>query len=52
MSFEGNPLWLIGIFLAVCVSLWYLVKICFHLEDQDAKTGRRDLDEDTHLPFH
>lgn len=52
MTFEGNPLWLIGILAFVGFALWYLVKSCFHLEDQDARNGRRDLDEDTHLPFH
>jgi hypothetical protein len=52
MTFEGNPLWLIGIVLVVVYSLYWLVKVCFHLEDQDARNGRRDLDDDGHMPFH
>lgn len=52
MTFEGNPLWLIGIAIFVVGGLWFLIRACFHIEDQDARTGRRDLDDDTHLPFH
>lgn len=52
MSFEGNPLWLIGIAAIVLGGIWYLIQACFHLEDKDARSGRRDLDEDMHLPFH
>lgn len=52
MTFEGNPLWLIGIAALVFGGGWYLIQACFQLEDQDARTGRRDLDDDGHPPFH
>jgi hypothetical protein len=52
MTFEGNPLWLIGIAAAVIYGVWVLIRACLHVENQDAINGRRDLDDDGHLPFH
>jgi hypothetical protein len=51
MTFEGM-LWLIGISTFVIFCVWLIIRVCFHLEEQDARNGRRDLDDDTHLPFH
>ncbi len=52
MTFEGNPLWLIGILGVVIFGFWYLIRACLYIEDQDARNGRKDLDDDGHLPFH
>jgi hypothetical protein len=52
MWFEGNPLWLIGIALLLGYGFWWFIKVCYHLEEQDHRTGRRDLDDDGHMPFH
>jgi hypothetical protein len=52
MSFEGNPLWLVGIAAALIYAVWFLIQGAMHLDDQDARNGRRDLDDDGHLPFH
>lgn len=52
MTFEGNPLWLVGIAAFVIGIIWFTIKACFQVERQDEMNGRKDLDEDSHLPFH
>jgi hypothetical protein len=45
MSFEGEPLWIIGIIAFAILCVWLLIKVAFQLERQDERRGRRDLDE-------
>ena len=52
MVVDGNPLWLVGIGAFVVICLWLLFAAVMHLERMDARRGRPDLDDDTHLPFH